>query len=73
MTTIEQAYLANYGPPPDGEISLEVWAFVHAQYKRPTSIGSFYTFAALVEERHRKALAMERKRATAAPEFLDIA
>lgn len=41
----------------DPEITPEVWAWVQANYSRPTSDKSFYTFAALVETRHRAKLA----------------
>jgi hypothetical protein len=54
------------GPPSDDEISPEVWAFVRSQYSFPTTAKSFYTFAALIEQRHRKAVEAERKRAVAA-------
>jgi hypothetical protein len=41
----------------DPEITPEVWSWVQANYSRPTTDKSFYTFAALVETRHRAKLA----------------
>jgi hypothetical protein len=55
-----------YGKIPDVEITPEAWAFVHAQFVRPTTDRSFYTFAALIETRHRAAITtLERQLATA--------
>lgn len=56
--SLDEAWRASqdiYGEPPDAEITPEVWAFVHAQYVRPTTDRAFYTLAALVEQRHRSA------------------
>lgn len=42
--------------PNDPEITPEIWEYVKANFYRPTTDKSFFTFAALIEARHRAAM-----------------